>query len=461
VYSDQESNAGIGEGDDPSILSDNVVPESQDGFDSTTISDSHSSTVLATPTATSAVTSPRPGWRHVFDSLGNRDFLLLWLGMLSMMGAYQMQTIAQGFLVYDITGSASILGLVSAGWALPMLVLSLFGGAIADRVERKPLIQVGQSVSAVISLMIAVSITTGIVTWVHLLAGSMIQGAMFAFQGPARQAIIPQIVGQDRITNAIALNSAAMSSMSLIAPGVAGVLYAILGPEGVYYIMAGMGLMSLALTSAIHKPPRPPERDKSAVLQDIKVGIAYLFADRTVLLLLLIGLITALLSMPFQFLLPVFVVNVYGMESEAFGLLVSMMGLGSLFGALFIASMGQWRRGMLLILGGFLSGLSLMLVSLVPIYFAAVGILVVLGIGNTAPMTLNVALIMERTENEYRGRMMSIVMMMWGLMPVGVMPLSIAYDAIGGRATVAMMAIAILVIYSIVLFTRKDLRGLQ
>ena len=459
--SDQQPIVETGDSRDPSLIS---------SVDSAPAGDSVASAVrseAAPPLAgdiapdSSAAPPPSSGWRYTFVSLRNHDFLFLWLGILFMMGGFQMQMIAQGFLVYEITESARILGLVSAGWALPMLGLALFGGAIADRVERKPLIQVGQAASVVISLLVAVSITTGVVTWVHLLVASMLQGALFAFQGPARQAIIPQIVGQDRITNAIALNAAAMSSMSLIAPGVAGVLYAVLGPDGVYYVMVGMGIMAVTLTSAVRKPPKLAERARSAVLGDIKAGLSYILSNRTVMLLLLVGLVTVLLSMPFQFLLPVFVVKVYGMESEAYGLLISMMGLGSLAGSLFIASVGRWRRGLLLIFGGFASGLALMLVSLVPLYFAAVGILVVLGVGNTAPMALNTAIIMERVDDQYRGRMMSVVMMMWGLMPLGVMPLGFAYDAIGGRATVALMSVVILTIYSVVLLTRKDLRALQ
>ena len=446
---------------DPSLVSNPVSARAGDGAASAVHPVDAPPLGVDTSSDSSAAPPPSSGWRYTFISLGNRDFMFLWLGMLFMMGGFQMQMIAQGFLVYEITESARILGLVSAGWALPMLGLALFGGAIADRVDRKPLIQAGQAASIVISLVVAVLITTGAVTWVHLFVASMLQGALFAFQGPARQAIIPQIVGQDRITNAIALNAAAMSTMSLIAPGIAGVLYAVMGPDGVYYVMVGMGVMAVTFTSVVRKPPKLPERARTAVLGDIKAGLSYILSNGTVMLLLSVGLVTVLLSMPFQFLLPVFVVKVYGMESEAYGLLISMMGLGSLAGSLFIASVGRWRRGLLLIFGGFASGLALMLVSLVPLYFAAVGILIVLGVGNTAPMALNTALIMERVEDQYRGRMMSVVMMMWGLMPLGVMPLGFAYDAIGGRATVAIMSVAILTIYSVVLLTRKDLRTLQ
>ncbi len=372
-----------------------------------------------------------------------------------------MGMIAQGFLVYEITGSAKILGLVSAGWAVPMLSLTLFGGAMADRLERKPIIQVGQAVSAIVSLAIAIAISTGVLEWPHLLVASMFNGVMFAFAGPARQAIIPQIVGQERISNAIVLNSAGMSTMSLVAPAIAGVLYATIGPEGVYYVMVGMGVIAVSLTTAIHKPAKMAKRVQSAIIKDIKAGLSYVGQNQMILVLLGVMLATVVLSMPFQSLLPVFVVDVYGRESEAFGLLVSMIGLGSLLGSLGIAAIGNWHRGSLVILGGFIASLALALVALIPIYTVAVGLMVLIGLGNIAPMALITALILERADEHYRGRMMSIIMLMWGLMPLGVMPLGAAIDAIGGRQTVGIMSAALLVIFSLVLLTQRRLRELH
>ena len=412
-------------------------------------------------TETAAGGSTTSSWRQTFSSLGNRDFRLLWFGTLFMMGGFQMGMIAQGFLVYEITESAKILGLVSAGWAIPMLSLTLFGGALADRLERKPIIQGGQAVSAVVSLAVAIALTTGVLEWPHLLVASMFNGVMFAFVGPARQAIIPQIVGQERISNAIALNSAAMSTMSLVAPAIAGVLYAAIGPEGVYYVMVGMWVLAVSLTSSIHNPAKMSKRVKSAIVKDIKAGLSYVVQNQMILVLLGVMLATVVLSMPFQSLLPVFVVDVYGLESKAFGLLVSMIGLGSLLGSLGIASIGNWHRGLLVILGGFIASFALALVALIPTYSVAVGIMVLIGLGNIAPMALITALIMERADEHYRGRMMSIIMLMWGLMPLGVMPLGVAVDAIGGRQTVGIMSGSLLVIFSVVLLTQRRLRQLQ
>ena len=128
-------------------------------------------------------------------SLRVRSFLYLWLGMLAMMASVQMQMLARGYLAYEITGSKTLLGLVSAAPAVPILALSLIGGAFADRLDRKRIIQVAQLVSAAGALAVGIAITTGVVAWPHLLAVGVSQGALWAFLMPARQAVIPELVG--------------------------------------------------------------------------------------------------------------------------------------------------------------------------------------------------------------------------------------------------------------------------
>ena len=365
--------------------------------------------------------------------------LLLWCG-------FQMQAIARGFLVYEMTGSAKILGLVGAGGSLPFLVLGPFAGAIADRVERKRLIQIGHGAVAVVRLLVAVSITTGTVNWVILLVASMIQGALVCFMLPAGQALVPQIVGRDKLSNAIALNAAGMSTASLVGPALGGVLYAIVGPDGVYYAIWAMALASMALTISIPRTVGAARRSYSSVLGDIKAGLLYMRATPLVLVLLAIGVANLHLTAPLSHLLPVFVVDVYHGEAAAFGLLLSMIGLGSLVGALGCAALGRRRRGWLLIMGSFTSGAAMLLVASVSWYFAAVGFMVVLGLGSAVHQALNQALVLENVEDEYRGRVISIFMMHSGLVPFGVLLAAVAIDELGGQFTIGVLAVALLAV---------------
>ena len=396
----------------------------------------------------------------MFSSLAHRDFMLLWLGMLFMMGGMQMQMLVRLYLVYDITESAKILGLVSAASALPILGLALFGGAFADRVDRKHLIQMGQWSAVALALFIGASISTGTVTWYHLLGAGMVKGVLWSFMGPARQAVIPELVGKDKLSNAVALNAAGMSVMTLAAPALAGVLYAVIGPEGVYYLVAALELAAVILTGSITRPAKVPRVRRSRMLTEIKEGLSYIGRNNLVLVLLVVGLASVLLAQPFRFLLPVFVVEIYHRESEAMGLLMSTIGLGSLVGSLYVASLGTGRRGLVLILASFASAIGLILVALVPSYAAAIGIMAILGLGEAGRRSLNQALVMELADDQYRGRVMSIFMMNFGLMPLGVLPAGLAIDLIGAQATVAVLGGLMLVTSTLLLVTQKRLRQL-
>ena len=406
------------------------------------------------------------GWRQTFSSLSNREFRILWFGMLFLMGAMQMQMIARGYLTYELTGSPALLGVVSAGFALPMLLLSLFGGAFADRLERKRIIQLGQVGAALIALFVGVSVSTDTVTWYHLLAASMLQGAVFSFLMPARQAIIPQLVGQERLGNAMALNAMGMSATTLVAPAVAGVLYGDIygyvpiGPDGVYYIITAMCAMATLLTGRLPKLTGGGT-GRSGVLSDIRAGLSYIRRSPLVMALLVIGLTSTVLAMPFRFLMPIFIVDIYGLGPESMGLMVSIMGLGSLGGSLFIAALGNWRRGRLLILSAFMSGIALMLVAVLPFYQVALGLMVLLGLGDAGRRTLNQSLIMEVSEDQYRGRVMSVFMTNFALIPLGVLPAGIAAEFLGGQLTVGILAGLLIATTAIILITQKGLRDLR
>jgi MFS family permease len=387
--------------------------------------------------------------------------MFLWLGMVCLMAGINMQMIARGYLVYEITERPLLLGIVNVGAALPILGLSLFGGAIADRMDRRRIIQGGQFISLALTLAVAVLITMDAVTWQMLFVASMLQGAMWAFMMPARQAIIPQIVGKENVTNALALNAAGMSATTLIAPAVAGWIYAGIGPAGVYYVIAALGFFAVVFTTLVRYERATPVGKKANMRSDIADGLGYIVKSPMVLLLLIMGGATTMLAMPFRFLIPVFVVELYDRGPEALGLLVSVMGLGSLAGAMFIASMGKWRRGVMLIAGSLMSGLGLILVAAFPFYMAAVAIMVLLGLGDATRRTLNETLIMEVVEDRFRGRVMSVFMMNFGLMPLGVLPAGLAIEFYGGQATAAFLGITLVLVAAGVLVTQRKLRNFE
>ena len=403
---------------------------------------------------------PPAWWRHTFSSLGERDYRYMWFAMFAFMGGVQMSFVAMGYLAYDLTGSATRLGFVHGAQAVPMIVLALFGGVIADRFDRKRVMQAGQLLAGAVGLFVAFAVWTDTATWYHLMVMGFVYGTVFDVTMPARQAAIPQLVDRRHIGNAVALNGALLSTTFLIAPGVGGVLYAFAGADVVFFLIAGLGFLSVALTGFL-PTLRPTEHKVRAVFSEIKAGLQYVGRTPTIRLLLILTLITASLAIPFRFVLPVFVVDVYERGPEALGLLVSIMGIGSLAGSLVLATMRKARRGIILILAGGLSGLALLVLSAVPIFAVAAVLMVVLGVADTSRRTLTHTLIMEHGDPEYRGRTMSLYLMTFGLVPLVVMPIGFAIEHFSGQLVIGAMAVALLVATAAILLTQKKLRELS
>jgi MFS family permease len=409
--------------------------------------------------------APQPAgrfnFRTVFLSLKSRDFRLLWAGSMLIYAAMQMQTVARGYLAYDITSSPLLLGIVNVGFSIPMLILALFGGAVADRFRRKRVIQVTQGLIAVSGLFIAVSVSSGIISWLHLLAVSFLHGAVFAFMVPSRTAMIPGLVGKELVTNALALNSMAISTMTFIGPAIAGVLYGWIGPAGVYYVISALAAVAVLCTGAVRKPEHRSGSGSRGMLKDIGSGFSYIKNEPVILALLILGLSLAVFGLPIIQLLPVFIVEVYKRGPEALGLLVSAAGLGALAGSFGIASMEKKKRGIILLCGGLLSGLALFSMAAVPVYLVAAAALTFLGVGNGIRRALNLALIMELSDPAYRGRVSSIYVMNFGLMPLGVLPAGAVAEYFGPRAAAAYLGIVLSSIVLIIFIFNRRVRNLD
>ncbi len=410
-----------------------------------------------------AATASRPTsiWRQTFSSLAVQDYRHLWLGMLFLMGAMQMQMLARGFLTFELTSSPAKLGIVSAGFAPPMFCLALFGGAIADRLNKKRIIQAGQVTAGLVALFVAVSVTNDSITWWHLLAASMVQGALFSFVMPARQALIPRLVGQQRVANAVSLDAMGMSATTLIAPAISGVLYVVIGPEGVYYTIGALCLASVGFTALLPNLRTEPGGGKPAIITDIKAGLVYIRRSPLVRVLLMMGLTMALLAMPFRFLMPVFVVDLYGRGSGSLGVMISVMGAGSLIGTVAVAALGRKKRGLVLIMGAFVTGIALLLVSLFAIYIVALVLMIFIGLGDANRKALNQALIMEVTEDQYRGRVMGVFMLNFALVPLGVLPAGFAAEYWGVDVAIGALAVLLLAVSMGFLITQRGLRDLS
>ncbi len=357
-----------------------------------------------------------------------------------------MQMVARGILVYDMTNDPLITGIVGMGFAPSLLVVSLYGGVLGDRVERRMLIQISQAANGVLAGIVAILLFSGSLVWGHLFAISVAQGAMFALQMPARQAAVPSLVGKNQLPNAFALNAMAMSMMTLIAPALAGVLYESIGPENVYVMVSVVMLSAVIFTSLVPKMPPPVSVIKQSVMENILGGFRYIGQNKLILNLMVYSVIVALLSMPFRMLVQVYAKDVYGSDASEVGILLTALGLGGLVGTITIANLRKGhRRGWIVLGGAILASASLGLIVAVPVYAAGILGMVGMGLAEQARWALGQSLMMESTTDEYRARVMSVLMMTFGLMPLGMLPLGYAIKEFGARPAVGFTAVVLLV----------------
>ncbi len=377
--------------------------------------------------------APRRFNVRTFESLKVRGYRFYFFSSLAQMAAMNMQMVVNGWYVYKLTDSASLLGLTMLANAIPMLGLAFLGGVMADRMPKRLLIGLGMVATSLLTLWIALSISAGIITWHYLLVNSFLQAIVWALVMPSRQAIVPELVGRDKLTNAIALQNTGMNFMQIGAPAIAGFMVAGVGIGGVYYLMAGLFLLAAALSLPLPKAVdnsslRPPRR---SVLGDIGDSLGYVRRNKPLLAVLTLSLFTVLFSMPFRMLLPVFTEDVLEVGPDKLGILMSVSGVGALVTSLAVASIRDKGRGMLFLHSGIVTGLSIIAFSLTSSYWVAMAIIAVAGVGQAARMALGGILVQSYTDSAHQGRVASLYLMQFGLTSLGTFGVSVAADFVG------------------------------
>jgi MFS family permease len=375
-------------------------------------------------------------YKRTFRSFKNPVYRLYFGALLGQMASMNMQMFARMWLVYRLTESPAIMGAMSFAHAIPMLSLSLFGGVIADRVHKKYVMLVGQLGSAVVSLAIALSLAFGYLSservgslWI-LIVASVAQGIIMALMMPSRQAILPEIVGEEQLMNAVSLTTMGMNVLQILAPALTGFLIGVVDYEGVYYIMTGLYLVSTAFIIFIPRTGTISVRGGGA-MADIKAGVKYIRHKTIILLILVFVLFTVLLSMPYRMLMPVICVEVLDVAEEQGGVLTSVAGVGAMVASLVLASLPNKKRGLMLLISGLVLGLALVGFSASGSWYLSMGLIAFVGLGQTGRMTLSNTLLQYYVEDEYRGRVMSVYLMQFGLNSFGTFLAGVLAEGIG------------------------------
>lgn len=343
-----------------------------------------------------------------YPALRHRNFRLIWAGLIvSNMGTW-MQNIAQSWLIYKLTGNNPLfLGYLGLSFALPMTLLPPIGGVVVDRVDRVRLLYITQSAAALSAALMAALAWTDRISPGWILLASFVQALLLAFDNPARQSLIPELVPRQDLLNALSLNSATYTGAALVGPALGGALLGVVGPGWLYMLNAVSYLAVLGALVTMRDVPRTRRRATSA-WEALFGGVQFIGRHRLILVMLILSSLTALFARSYQQLLPVFADDIWGVGAGGYGRLLSAAGAGALLGALGMSSIRNLRaQGRMMVASGILMCICLALFALSPWYWLGVALLVVVGIASTVFTTMISTTIQLRTPNEVRGRVMS------------------------------------------------------
>jgi MFS family permease len=324
-------------------------------------------------------------------------------------------------LMYRLTDSTVLLGTTSIMVSVPLVVMSLLGGVIADRISKKQIIFACLIGFAVVQLGVAIGLDTGLLSrehsgsWIILLISSFLQGGLMGMLMPALQAVIPEIIGTELLMNASTLNILGMNMLNLIVPVLIGLVIDRIGFQFAYYTASGLYAAGAVSILFIPRTGRTA-RSGGKMLSDIKDGLIYMRRTPTVMLILLFTTAIVVLAMPYQQYLPLFTDNILKVGATGMGLLMSFGASGALAGSLIFAFLRITRRGVWLLCGGLLAGLSLLVFAFSSLWTLSLVVMVFFGLSQTFRNTIGNALLMTCADAGFMGRVMSLLNMQWGVM---------------------------------------------
>jgi len=404
--------------------------------------------------------------RRVFSSFRNPVYRLYYYSLIGHWGPMQMQMVTRTLLIYRLTGSGAILGLMALAGSIPMLILSLYGGVLADRLEKRKILIISQIASAVLSLIVGLTLTFGYLSaavpgsWWILVVSSAVQGVIFGLMMPARASMVPEIVEPRDLMNAISLNNMGMNVFRIAAPAATGFIIDAWDFASVYYIMTVLYVFS---TVFLFYMPRtsPLSLPASNALKDVLEGFRYMRTETTVLLLTGFTLCCTILGMPFNMLLPMFTEDILQVGATGLGILMAVSGVGAVAVSIVLASISDKHRGIMMLFSGLVLSVSLLVFSFSTDWYLSLAMAVFIGLGQTGQTAIGFTLVQYYVDPAYRGRVMSFQMMGFGLSSLGTVFGGILAETMGIQWSIGGLAMALAVITVAILFFSGTLRKLD
>ncbi len=375
---------------------------------------------------------------HFTRAFRHRNYQLFFAGQLISLTGTWMQSVAESWLVFRLTGSAALLGVTSFATLAPIFLFATIGGIVADRVDRRRIIIVTQSVSMVLPLTLAALTLGGHVRVWHVFVLATCLGIVNAFDIPARQSFVVEMVGREDLSNAIALNSSMVNGARVVGPAVAGLLVAAVG-EGWCFLLNGISYLAVIAGLLLMSVPRRRRPARRSAWRDTMEGFRFVVSTAPIHALLILLGVVSFAGMPYSVLMPVFAESILHGGPKGLGLLMGASGLGALGGALALVSrrgvrgLGRWVS---LSSAGF--GVALIGFSFSRTFWLSALLLIPVGAAMMVEMASSNTLIQAMVPDRLRGRVMAVYSMMFmGMAPFGALWAGWVADRYGAPVTVA------------------------
>ncbi len=395
----------------------------------------------AAPTLTDA----SPERRGALAALGYHNFRMLWLGQIVQSEGQWMEQVARGWLIWEMTHDPFVLGLYGALRSLPAFMLALPAGVLSDRFSKVLVIQGAQLSACLMAFIFAVLVQTGTIAVWMVLAFAFLNGTAEIMRMPARQALLSSLVPRGTILNAVAINEVGQYTMRIGGPILAGAVMTAVGDPwmgvvAVFYLRSALYLFAVLVTAMIHLPKNfQPASRSHTMMQNMRETFGYLRSNPLLLAIVLLAVGPAMVGQPYQYLLPIFALEIYGVGPEGLGVLTAAAGAGALLGALLLVALGNVQRMGLVMMGSlFAYGGSLLFFGFTSNFSTALVALLLLGASQAMFQAMRQTLIQLLAKEELRGRVFSVAQLTRGtLSPIGAL-------LAGGIASVLSAPIAML-----------------
>jgi MFS family permease len=398
---------------------------------------------------------------RTFAALQHRNYLLFFLGMLVSSAGTWMQIIAQGWLVYEISRSEWMLGIVAFASAIPAIVVSPWGGVLVDRVPKRSILLVTQVASMVLAFILAALVLTNVVEVWHVIVLAALTGLVNAIDAPARQALTPDLItDRKELPNAIALNAMVFNGARVIGPAFGGVLLVTVG-AGWCFFFNGVSFLAVIISLLMMQFPKMQKiTNQPSPFAQLKSGAAYIRQDRSIMGIMVLSTALCLFGVSFTTVLPAYVDKVLLASESAYANLTAAQGIGAVLGAILLATYAnEVKRGWVVTAATIYFPIALIALAFTTHYWLAMGLMFILGVGFISQFNQLNVLLQLHVDNAMRGRVMSLyTLTFFGVSPFGNLLMGYWSEAWGVTPAIAVSAGIALVCAIVIHYAVPEIR---